>query len=103
MQPLDLDVEDRPRIDLDPQKVADVPAQGFFVRLLHLLKIGEELAVLHQRFQISQSVQIFYPPIADPRADQTAQAGIAQHQPTARRYAVVLAARAAPLAARPPR
>ena len=89
VEPLDLDVEQRLRIDDDAGALPDQGGQPVLVGGLDRAPLGLKLGVGRPRLDQRQlRLEIRDPLVADGAREQRCQPGVAEHDPPARRHAV---------------
>ena len=87
---LDLDVEHGRGIDAHAHAAADELGELHLVLALHRRELLLEGGIVGEGLEFMQRFRIVHEPVADRLADQRGEAGIALHQPAARRDAVGL-------------
>eukprot|EP00047_Mylnosiga_fluctuans_P003292 m.228426 g.228426 ORF g.228426 m.228426 type:complete len:867 (+) comp11740_c0_seq1:45-2645(+) len=90
VQALDLDVEERVRVDLDAVLLGQVLGKLLLVDQLCIDDVGKELGVVSQRAQRGKLVQVLDPRLANALGDERGEGHVALQQPAARRDAVGL-------------
>ena len=90
VDPLDLNVEQRIRIDVQPKGVLDDARQSHFIRAFDVLEFGLKARIAGVSFQLPQSAEIGDPPVAHHGGDQIRQSRVRLQQPAPLRDAVGL-------------
>ena len=90
MQPLDLDIEERGRIDRDAAFIEDDLGQANLVGMFHRHEFVLESGIVGPLLQPAKLVEISRPTVADFRRDQIGQERIGGKEPAAGRNAVGL-------------